>query len=122
MRMTHKQRLDILGWAKSKFLSFEQIQGVDLVEGVKAGVMVGIADVIRFGQISEAISTAGERIVTLGRMIGGDARGDRLVLDSNEIRAVVDRKLDVVSLAAAPEGLDFHPDVEICVAAVGERL
>ena len=88
----------------------EQVQGVDLVESVNAGVLGGIADVIRVGQIGKAVVSAGKRIGTHGGTIGGRTRGGRQVLDGDEIGAVVDRKLDMVGLALVHGEIFEHFD------------
>jgi hypothetical protein len=74
----------------------EHVQGVDLVEGVEAGVLGRIARVVGVVEAREPVVSTGKRRTTRGRAVLRQPRGGPQVLHGDELRALVDRQLDVV--------------------------
>ena len=98
----------------------QQVQGVDLVKAIEAGMLRGIADEVRIGQIGQTIVAAGECEHAQCRTVAGRSRRCCQILDQDEIRTVVDRQLHMVGQrlvhAQILEHLDhiaFMPDHQV---------
>ena len=106
----------------------QQVQGVDLVKAIEAGMLRGIADEVRIGQIGQTIVAAAEREHAQCRTVAGRSRHGCQILDQDEIRAVVDRQLHMVRQrlvhAQILEHLDhiaFVPDHQVEMVGRIER-
>ena len=106
----------------------QQVQGVDLVKAIEAGMLRGIADEIGIGQVGQPVVTAGECEHAQCRSVAGRSRHGCQILDQDEIRAVVDRQLHMVRQrlvhAQILEHLDhiaFVPDHQVEMVGRIER-
>lgn len=138
------ERVDVRGWAGP--VTVERIQGrkVTLVPVLRAGLglLPGVLEVLPAAKVGvvglQRDEATLDAIGYYARLVGGMADRVALVLDpmlatGGTLNATIDRlkaagatRIKALCLVAAPEGLRAveakHPDVEIVVAAIDERL